>query len=209
MISTSRYLIPKAGKHQVSETISKSRFITTLDHTPSQEQARALIEDIHLQFPDASHHCWAFAAGPPGDTARIGCSDAGEPHNTAGRPMLQALLHSQVGEITAVVTRYFGGVKLGTGGLVRAYTHMVQLGLESLPLMEKVDTTRFRVILDYASVDPLKLFLPEIEARILSETYTADAEFILEVPIEYKKQMEQALKEITAGIVLLEPLPSA
>src|SRR5690625_3641612 len=135
-----RYPIP-ARTHRVEQEIQRSRFITTVAHAPTIEEARAFIDSIREEFPDATHNCWAFAAGPPGDTAAIGMSDDGEPHGTAGRPMLTALLHGGVGEIAAVVTRYFGGTKLGTGGLVRAYTSSVQQALESLPTRERVDRT--------------------------------------------------------------------
>ncbi|NLG62975.1 MAG: hypothetical protein GX539_12100, partial [Candidatus Cloacimonetes bacterium] len=100
--------------------VQRSRFIATLAHAPDVESARAFIEEVRAEFPDATHNCWAFVAGPPGSTSHVGFSDAGEPHGTAGRPMLDVLLHSGIGEVAAVVTRYFGGVKLGKGGLVRA-----------------------------------------------------------------------------------------
>src|SRR6185437_606076 len=98
------------------------------------DEAQLLVRELDVEFSDATHNCWAYVAGPPGSTSRVGMSDAGEPHGTAGRPMLTVLLHSGVGEIAAVVTRYYGGTKLGTGGLVKAYGGSVQLALESLPL---------------------------------------------------------------------------
>ncbi len=208
-MSQTRYPIPGIQKHRITETITKSRFITTVGHAPSQGKAKVFIEDLRSEFPDATHNCWAFAAGPPGDTAKIGCSDDGEPHNTAGRPMLQTLLHSHVGEIVAVVTRYFGGVKLGTGGLVRAYAHMVKHSLKSLPLAERIEKTRFKIIIEYACIDPFKQLLPEHEAVIVAETYAADAAFVLELPAEQKQGMISALQDITQGALLLEPEPSS
>ena len=94
---------------------------------------------MNVEFPDATHNCWAYVAGPPASTGRVGMSDAGEPHGTAGRPMLTVLLHSGVGEIAAVVTRYYGGIKLGTGGLVKAYGGAVLAALEALPRVERID----------------------------------------------------------------------
>ena len=122
------YPIPLAGAsapHTASLLIKRSRFLTQIARTGTPEEARAFIERIRSLNTDATHNCWAFVAGPPGSTARIGCNDDGEPHGTAGRPMLQILLHSGVGQICAVVTRWFGGIKLGTGGLVRAYQDSV------------------------------------------------------------------------------------
>lgn len=111
-----RYPIP-AGVHRVRETIQRSRFITTLSHAPEMAVAHAFVKHVKDEFPDATHNCWAFVVGPPGSTSHVGLSDNGEPHNTAGKPMLNTLLHSGVGEIVAVCSRYYGGVKLGTGGV--------------------------------------------------------------------------------------------
>ena len=94
------------------EEIKRSRFITTLARADSRERALAFVDAIKKEFPDARHNCWAYAAGRPGDTAQVGQSDDGEPHGTAGRPMLNQLLSGGVGELAAVTTRYFGGIKL-------------------------------------------------------------------------------------------------
>src|SRR5690606_17190774 len=131
-VTAGGYPIP-AATHRTEQTIQRSRFIATLAHAPTVDAARARIDDVRAGFPDATHNCWAFLAGPPGSTAHVGFSDAGEPHGTAGRPMLDVLLHSGIGEVAAVVTRYYGGVKLGKGGLVRAYGGAVQHALATLP----------------------------------------------------------------------------
>ena len=133
------YFIPDLAPedlHRCEEIVRRSRFIVSLAHTPTPEAAKSFIERIKQEFPDATHNCWAYAAGAPGQTSKVGYSDDGEPHGTAGRPMLTMLLHGGVGELSAVVPRYFGGIKLGTGGLVRAYQGMVKLGLETLPTRE-------------------------------------------------------------------------
>ena len=206
-MSDSRYLIPGVFKHRVSETIRKSRFIGSLGPAASPEEAQLFIESIKSEFPDASHNCWAFAAGPPGDTARLGCSDDGEPHNTAGRPMLQTLLHSDIGEVVVVVSRYFGGIKLGTGGLVRAYSLLVKKGLETLPLVERVEKVRFRVILKYSWIDPMKQVLPDHEAVIVEESFGADAAFVLELPVERQDDIIRALNDLSRGSLLVESEP--
>ena len=99
-----RFAIP-ARSHREEEVIQRSRFITSLAHAPTAEVAQAFIARIREEFPDATHHCWAFVAGPPGNTTSIGMSDDGEPHGTAGRPMLMVLQHAGIGDISAVVTR--------------------------------------------------------------------------------------------------------
>ena len=131
MSGASRYPVPAAA-HRVEQEISRSRFITTIGRAPTVEEAQAFIRAVADEFRGATHNCWAYVVGPPGDTGRIGMSDAGEPHGTAGRPMLNALLHAPVGDVVAVVTRYYGGTKLGTGGLVRAYSSTLQLALDGM-----------------------------------------------------------------------------
>jgi len=103
-VNQSRYSIP-AGVHRVEETIQRSRFITTLSHVPASTDAHEFVKQIKDEFPDATHNCWAFAAGPPGSTAHVGLSDDGEAHNSAGKPVLNTLLHGGVGEIVAVCIR--------------------------------------------------------------------------------------------------------
>ncbi|WP_443825924.1 YigZ family protein, partial [Desulfovibrio sp.] len=168
----SRFPIPAAdaaAPFQTEIIIRRSRFLTHCAHTPGMEAARAFVEQIRTKHADATHNCWAFVAGAPGHSGQVGFSDDGEPHGTAGRPMLQVLLHCGVGEITMVVTRWFGGVKLGTGGLVRAYQDSVRENLATLPLAEKVPTVELDVQLDYAHLDRLHRLLPTFEARVCAE----------------------------------------
>ena len=193
-----RYPIP-AAFHRVEETIKRSRFLTSINHAPDAGAAREFVARIKAEFPDATHNCWAFNSGPPADTASVGLSDDGEPSGTAGKPMLNVLLHSGVGETAVVVSRWFGGTKLGTGGLVRAYTSMVNLGLEGLPLKEMVVTlTRF-VAIPYPAVTLFKRMLPEFEAQILIEDFTDVAGFQVELPEEHLDRFSARLAEMTDG----------
>ncbi len=193
-----RFLIP-ARTHRVEEVIRKSRFITFAAHAPSGEAAHAFLEGIRKEFPDATHHCWAFVAGPPGTTASIGMSDDGEPHGTAGRPMLNALLHGEVGEIVAVCVRYFGGTKLGTGGLSRAYSGGVKLVLDTLPTREKIRRILLEMEIEYDAVDPLKRLLHEVEAQVVSEEYGAGVTVGARVPEVGVVKVEETLRGITRG----------
>ena len=146
------YLIPKSAI-VFEEEIKKSRFITYLQHTEGLEQAKAFWAEIKAQHPNARHHCWAAVAGKPTDSQQLGFSDDGEPAGTAGKPMLSALQGSQVGEISAVVVRYYGGILLGTGGLVRAYGNGVQQALKLLETERKVERQLFQVHCDYAQLN--------------------------------------------------------
>jgi uncharacterized YigZ family protein len=110
----------------------RSVFVATLIRVSEETLFRKFLADRHQAMPEANHHCWAYNFGPPGDSARIGLSDDGEPHGTAGRPIWTVIQHAHFGEVAIVVSRVFGGVKLGTGGLVKAYTAAAKGVLGSL-----------------------------------------------------------------------------
>lgn len=197
-MSQDGYRVP-AGWHRVEEVIRGSRFITTVNRARTEEEARSRIEAVRSEFADATHNCWAYLAGPPGDTARIGMSDDGEPHGTAGRPMLETLLHGEVGEICAVVTRYYGGTKLGRGGLGRAYAGGVNLALDSLPTTLRVERLRVRVEVDYPAVDPLLRHLGEIGAEKEEEVYGASVSLVVAVPKAQLSELERRVADWTSG----------
>lgn len=192
--------------HRCEENIRRSRFIVSLAHTPNPETAKAFVERIKREFPDATHNCWAYATGAPGATGQVGYSDAGEPHGTAGRPMLTMLLHGGVGELCAVVTRYFGGIKLGTGGLVRAYQGMVRAGLDTLPTREHMIPARIEVILDYPHITVFRRLLPDYRATVAAESFGVDATYQLLLPDQNIPALEAALAELTDGAVLVTRL---
>lgn len=203
-MSVERYPVP-AGRHRVEESVRRSRFITTLALAGSGVEAQAFIDDIRAEFADATHNCWAFVAGPPGATGDVGMSDDGEPHGTAGRPMLEALLHSGVGEIVAVVTRYYGGVKLGKGGLQRAYSGGVQQALTSLPRAERVRRVAVWVALDYGARDPVGRAAAELGALVLEEEYGAEVRLKVAVPESLLDDFRDAVAEVTSGRGRVDP----
>jgi uncharacterized YigZ family protein len=203
-----RYPIP-AGLHRVEEEIDRSRFITTVGYTPTVEAARAFIDQMRVEFANATHNCWAYLVGPPGSTGQIGYSDDSEPHGTAGKPMFTVLQHSGMGDIGAVVTRYFGGILLGKGGLVRAYGGGVKLALETLPRAMHVPKADLLVVIDYASVTPVQRILPEFEAEVQSEDYGVDVTYCLRLPEERAAALQQRLMELTNGQVLIDIGPQA
>ena len=194
----SRHRVP-ARVHRVEEVIHRSRFLTTSARAADAAAAHAFVEAVREEFPDATHNCWAFVAGPPGSTTHIGMSDDGEPHGTAGKPMLTTLLHSDVGEIVAVCSRWFGGVKLGTGGLSRAYSGGVKLALETLPTEERVDRVRVEVTVGYADVAALQRLAAEMEALVEAEEYGADVRYVCAVPEPALEGFRRAVSDLTRG----------
>lgn len=187
MTTKNGYLIP-ASTVRVEEKIKKSRFIATIAHASSVSEAKEFIQKIKKEFPDASHNCWAYQTGPPGETLSIGMSDDGEPHNTAGRPMLDILKHCKIGEIVAVVTRYFGGIKLGTGGLVRAYSGVLKKALDSAELKEKKDMENISFTISYENINAVKNILKKFDAEILEEIYKENVFLAISV---YKEKSDE------------------
>ena len=193
-----RYPVP-AARHRVEQTIDRSRFICTLARVDSADAAHAFVREVSAELAGATHHCWAFVAGPPACTNRVGMSDDGEPHGTAGRPMLTVLLHSGVGEVAAVVTRHYGGVKLGTGGLARAYGGTVQLALETLARAERVDYAWLTVGFGYASIAAVQQILAASGAEIDATAYDADVRYDVRVPRGRLDGLRAALADATRG----------
>ncbi len=166
------------------EVIKRSRFITCVFHADSREGVLSFADAARSVFPNATHYCWAYAAGAPGDTAKIGQNDDGEPHGTAGRPMLNQLLHCGMGEIAAVTVRYFGGVKLGTGGLSRAYMNGVKEALGSVSPIQKRIFKKGTVAVDYALLNRVQEMLLRSGGKILGQDYAERAELTVELPEE-------------------------
>lgn len=194
----SRYPVP-ASRTRVEETILRSRFITTAAAAATPDEARAFIAEIRAELADASHNCYAFVAGPPGSSGQIGMSDDGEPSGTAGRPMLAVLLGSGVGDIAVVVTRYWGGIKLGTGGLVRAYGGGVKAALAALPVREKIIYADLLATGPYHWVTPVTRALAGYEAQIADQTFAADVTWQLRVPEERAAELAAALVSLSHG----------
>ena len=198
MSTSSRYPVP-AATHRVEQEISRSRFITTIARASTVDDATAFVRAVAEEFRDATHNCWAYLVGPPGDTGRIGMSDDGEPHGTAGRPMLNALLHGGVGDVAVVVTRYYGGTKLGTGGLVRAYGGGVQQALATMPVTERIEYAFLTVVIDYSRIAVLQQLCANFEADVLAQEFAVDVRVDLRLPGGNVDEFRAALLDATRG----------
>jgi uncharacterized YigZ family protein len=186
------YLVP-ALPTQFEEEIKKSLFITYLARTPSIEAAKAFVEEIKTKHSDARHNCWGFVAGRPEDSMKWGFSDDGEPSGTAGKPILAQLSGSGVGEITAVVTRYSGGIKLGTGGLVKAYGGGVQQALKTLQTIEKKITTNLLLELDYGFMPIVQSLCPQFCAVEVSAEYSELVKMVVEIELRQVSEFSQTI----------------
>ena len=193
-----------ASKEVVHETIvNRSRFLCYLFPCQSYEQLKYRLTELQAEHPNANHHCYAFVAGKSDDSQSYGFSDDGEPSGTAGRPMLMALQGSEIGQVAAIVVRYFGGVKLGTGGLQRAYGGSVR---ETLPLLAtelKVPTTTKQLSCGYQQVPDINHLISLTQTTIKSQDFQENVKFVLAIPDDQLKLFEQQLLTLSAGDLTL------
>ena len=183
------------GEEELIE--KKSRFIATVKPVDSEEEALEFIAAIKKKYWNARHNCFAFVIGERQEIQR--CSDDGEPQGTAGRPMLDVLLGEDVHNVAVVVTRYFGGILLGTGGLVRAYSRSVQLGLEASTIIEKTKGSRITIQTDYNGVGKLQYLLGQRGIPIVDSQYTDVVKLELLVEESTVTELHEAVTEATSG----------
>jgi uncharacterized YigZ family protein len=196
---SNRYPIP-AGESRVELQVKNSRFIGRAGYTPSVEAAKAFIEQVKAEEPGSTHAVYAFAVGH-GASVTHGMSDAGEPSGTAGRPALAVVKGSNLGDVTVVIIRYFGGTKLGMGGLVKAYTETAQLALAELPTTEKVERQSVQVTIPYAQYEQIKRLIETHNGQIDGEIFAAEVTLCLTFIVDDLPAFESALADITRGQV--------
>lgn len=175
----------------------KSRFIATVCPVASEEEATAFIAEMKKKYWDAKHNCSAFVIGERQEISR--CSDDGEPAQTAGRPMLEVLLREDIHNVAVVVTRYFGGVLLGTGGLVRAYQKATQEGLAASVIIDKKEGRRLTIETDYNGLGKLQYMIAQKNLTLIDTLYTEKVELELMVPAEFQEEVEKEITETTSG----------
>ncbi|MCQ2518783.1 MAG: YigZ family protein [Lachnospiraceae bacterium] len=185
----------KAGTGEIEE--KKSRFIAHLQSVESVEDAEAFIAKIKKEYWDARHNCYAFVIGKDGGVTR--CSDDGEPSQTAGRPMLDVLLRSEIKDICVVVTRYFGGTLLGTGGLVRAYSAAVTEALDNSEIGELIDGIMLTIETDYTLLSKLEYYLNENDIQIASQDYADKVMLTIKFDSSRLERIKSDLTNLSGG----------
>jgi len=201
--STTGYVTPAAMIERELE-INKSRFIARVGSVADRRAALAFVEAVKADYSDARHHCWAYLIGNPNTAVTAAMNDDGEPSGTAGKPILNVIQHKGIGDVIVVVTRYFGGVKLGAGGLVRAYAGATQQVLAELPLDENRPQRAFALVLDFADEQPLRHWSDQHGARLQSIDYGPRVTARLTVPLEQVDAFEAFL-----GVQAIERLGAA
>ncbi|MFT4995141.1 MAG: putative YigZ family protein [Paraglaciecola sp.] len=207
-MSISRYPIP-AQTAQGELEIKRSKFLTFVANGDSRATAEAFIRVLRTEHPQANHVCWAYIAGAPDTTVRS-MSDDGEPSGTAGMPMLKVLQHSGLGDVVVAVVRYFGGTKLGTGGLQRAYTDAVVQVLADLPTVEKVSRTQLSLLYDYPHDAAVKRLLARYDVADVKTDYGQQINVSAAVSNSDVSAVKGELVNVTGGkIILLDEQVSA
>lgn len=190
----------EAGRGEIVE--KKSRFIAHVQAVDSVEEAQEFIEAVKKKYWDARHNCSAFSVGEMNPLTR--CSDDGEPGGTAGKPILEMIQGSGIRNIVIVVTRYFGGTLLGTGGLVRAYTEAAKAGIENAVIIEKIPATRMKLFTEYTDLGKIQYILAQNQVTVENTEYTDKVEIRALFPEKEKKALCRALTEGTGGRVHIE-----
>ena len=186
------YAVPlRSGRAEVRE--KGSRFYAFLHPIACEESARKLLQEVRTRFADASHHCWAWRLG---DSPLERWSDAGEPVGTAGMPMLQTLRGAALSDVLAVVVRYFGAVKLGKGGLARAYAAAVREALEQVPVGCRVRRIKIALRVDYAKVGAVKSLLRPPQVELITAAYGEEARLVLAVNLGLRDGVEEQLSAL-------------
>lgn len=186
-----------AGTGEIVE--KKSRFIAHVQSVSSVEEAQDYIEGIRKKYWDARHNCYAFSVGVENPVTRF--SDDGEPGGTAGKPILEVILGSEIRNIVIVVTRYFGGTLLGTGGLVRAYTDASREGIKNTTVVEKIPGIRVMISTDYTDLGKIQYLLAQNQGMTEDSIYTDQVMIQAILPMEEKEAICKKLVEATSGRV--------
>jgi uncharacterized YigZ family protein len=186
--------------------VKRSRFLCRVEPVTTEEEARAVVEEERKRHWDARHHCSAFVLGPAADVQRS--NDDGEPSGTAGAPMLEVLRGREVSDVVAVVTRWFGGVLLGAGGLVRAYSDAVRAGLDEAGVRQRLLLDRYDIDVPHGEAGRLENALRSARVVVLGVDYGATARLHLAVPADEADRLPQLLAELSGGELHPEPAGS-
>lgn len=194
--------IYRGGEDEIVE--KKSRFIGQVFPITTEEEAISLIEQTRKKYWDARHNCYAYILGEYGEITR--CTDDGEPAGTAGRPILEVLQGEGIHDVLVIVTRYFGGTLLGTGGLVRAYSQAAKAGLAASQVLEKVRGHQLTIHTDYNGIGKLQYITARSGIPVMDTQYGESVTMVLAVPLEDSDKLVKQITEATAGQAQIEGL---
>ncbi len=194
------YSIP-ASTLETLYQIKKSKFYARAGCVTCRAEAMAFIESAKVDYPDARHHCWAYQLGSPTTPTSAAMSDDGEPSGTAGKPILNVLQHKPVGDVMVVVSRYFGGIKLGAGGLVRAYSASTQQTMSGLPIIQHLELHQLKLICSFKHEQAIRHCLEKHEGRILQCDYQNLVVMTVALPPAYLEQFTSVCANLNVNII--------
>jgi len=201
------FRVPSAGlRHEIE--VKRSRFIASVGRAPDRLDAEQFIAAVRAEFTDATHNTYAYIAGLPGSTGDIACSDDGEVAGTAGRPILNLLQHSGLAEVVVVVTRYYGGTLLGTGGLVRAYSQVVKEVLEQLPTEVRIRSCAVQIGVAFALEAAVRRELGRLGAAVLDAQHGEQVRLQIQVAETSYQGLRATLEGVTKGQLIWKDLDS-
>ena len=190
-----------SGTASTETEIKKSKFIATITVATSKKETVSFFQKIRDLYPGANHNCYAYIIGSPKSPEDIGFSDDGEPSGTAGKPILSVLQHNNIGNVAIIVTRFFGGTKLGTGRLVRAYSAVVKSAVEAGTLNGFVQSRRIQIFFPFQFENNVRHILATHNLAVIDSAYSEDVMMELDVPESLLSNFQDQLKDITKGLV--------
>ena len=197
------FYIPRIDTLNTEQVIKKSRFIANLKKVYTKNEATAFISSIKEKYKDAGHNCWAFLIGPPSSPIAIGYSDDGEPKGTAGTPILNVIQQKNVSMTVVVITRYFGGVKLGASGLIRAYSGTANIALVKAELVKFEKKLKIEIKTTYSFINNVLNILTQNNISILESEYLDKIVLTIEVNDSQKNFISSLILDTTKGEAII------
>jgi len=181
--------------------IKKSHFIAIAKKIDSRKEALNFISEVKALYSDARHHCWAYLLGDPVNSTNCGSNDDGEPSGTAGRPILSQINYNNIGNIIVVVVRFFGGVKLGVGGLVRAYREVTQKVLKVIEVEEYISRVEIYIVCPFSKENNLRKVISSFKGEVLEMSYSTNVRMTVTLPEDFLTQLKQEINYMPIEII--------
>ena len=191
---------------EVCYEIKKSQFIARMTKVSDREEAMQFLAQARSDYPDARHHCWAYQLGSPNQPTSAAMSDDGEPSGTAGKPILNVIQHKQLGDVMVVVIRYFGGVKLGAGGLVRAYSHACQLAYEKVTVIEQIHKQSLTLNCAFGEEQTIRHWLNQVHGDVVKVEYANNVVMHIALESQHIADFNRSVQSLPQA-ELLPPAP--
>ncbi len=193
------YPVP-ANQVETLYEVKKSKFIACAAYTNSRDDAKALLDSVKQRYPDARHHCWAYVIGNPNSPVCAAMADDGEPSGTAGKPIFNVLQHKNIGDIMIIVTRYFGGIKLGAGGLVRAYSSAAQQAIDALEIRHDVKFENFNIATDFKHEQFIRHLVEQAGGKIARCDYSQEVTMQIQLPASQTEEFNEKVASVTSNV---------